>query len=76
MIEEKGQPQYVPIKDFNTFMYNKTVHRDRKYICPYCMHSNSTAEILERHVNDCFEINDKQMIKMAKINDETVNNLN
>ena len=31
----------------------------------------STAKILERHVGDCFEINDKQMIKMAK-KDETV----
>ena len=26
-IEEKGKRHYVPIKDFNTFMYNHTLHR-------------------------------------------------
>ena len=32
----------------------------------------TTAQILERHANDCFEINDRQMIKMTK-KDKTVN---
>ena len=30
------------------------------------MQSFTTAQILERHVNDCFEINGKQIIKMEK----------
>ena len=37
-----------------------------KYICCYCLQSFTTAQILGRHVNDCFDINEKQMIKMAK----------
>ena len=34
--------------------------------CHYWLQSFSTVQILERHVNDCFEINVKQIIKMAK----------
>ena len=64
--------QYALIKDYNTFMYNQTLHRDRKHFCCYCFQSFSTAQILERHVNDCFEINGKQVIKMTK-EGETVN---
>ena len=51
-------------------MYNQTLHHDRKHFCSYCLQSFTTAQILERHVNDCFEITRKQMIKMAK-NGET-----
>ena len=55
------------IKDFNTFMYNQTLHRHRKHFCRYCLQSFTTEQILERDIiNDCFEINGKQMIIMAK----------
>ena len=47
-------------------MYNQTLNRDRKYFCRYCLQSLSTAKISERHINDCFEINRLQIIKMAK----------
>ena len=48
-------------------MYNQTLHRDRKHFCRYCLQSFTTEQILERDIiNDCFEINGKQMIKMAK----------
>ena len=47
-------------------MNNQTLHRDRKHFCRYCLQSFSTAQILERHVSNCFDINIKQMIKMAK----------
>ena len=54
------------VKNFNTFMYNQTLHRDRKHFCCYCSQFFTTAQILERHANDYFEINDKQLIKTAK----------
>ena len=66
LIEKEGQLHYVLIKDFNTFMHNQTLHRDRKHFYLYCLQSFCTAQILERHVNDSFEINDKQITKMAK----------
>ena len=39
LTEEKDQSHYVRIKDFNTFMYNQTLHHDRKKICHYCLQS-------------------------------------
>ena len=59
LIEEKDQCHYVLIKDFNTFIYNQTLHHDRKHFCCYCLQSFSTAQIQERCVNDYFEINGK-----------------
>ena len=66
MIEEEDQFHYVLIKDFNTFTYNQTLHDDRKHFCFYCLQSFNTAQIRERQDNDHFEVNGKQMIKMAK----------
>ena len=50
---------------FSTFKYDQTLHCDRKHFC-YFLQSFAAAQILKRHVNNCFEINSKQMIKMAK----------
>ena len=47
-------------------MYNETFYSDRRHSCCYCLQSLISAQTLERHVNDCFAINDKQMIKLAK----------
>ena len=47
-------------------MYNQTLYHDRKHFCHYCLRFFSNTQILERNVNDCFENNGKQMIKMAK----------
>ena len=38
--------------------------------CYFCF-TFTTSQILERHLTDCFEINDKRMIEIAK-NGETV----
>ena len=68
-------------------MFNQTVNSNKKHICYYYFQSFSTAQILERHVNDCIEISDKQMIKMVtkgetvvfkknpKTNKNTIHNL-
>ena len=57
---------YVFIKDFNTFIYDYTLHRGRKYSCPYFLHVSITEEILKGHIEDCFKINGKQTIKITK----------
>ena len=67
MTEKEGPFHDILIKEISTFTYKQTLHRDRKNIfvvivCTLFI----TAQILERRVNDCFEINRKQMIKMAK----------
>ena len=62
----KGKRHYVLIKDFNTFMYDHTLHHGRKHFHYYCLQAFSTKEILERHIKDWFKINGKQMIKATK----------
>ena len=57
---------YVLIKDFNIFMYDHSLHCGRKHFCSYCLHAFITEEILKRHIEDCYEINGHQRIKMPK----------
>ena len=38
LIGEEEKRHYVLIKDFNTFMYDHTLHRRRKHFCRYCLH--------------------------------------
>ena len=45
------------IKDFNTFMYNDTLHRGRKHLCRYCLQVFRTAEKLKYLIKDWFKIN-------------------
>ena len=66
MIEEKGKRYYVVIKDFNTFMYDHTLQRERKHFFRYFLQAFSTEEILKCHIKDGFKINSKQRIKMPK----------
>ena len=62
--EEKKH--YVLIKDFNTFMYDHSLHRGIKHFCYYYLHAFITEEILKHHIKDYFKINGKQTIKMPK----------
>ena len=45
-------------------MYHHTLRRGRKHFC--CLQAFSTREISKRHINECFKINAKQIIKMSK----------
>ena len=45
---------------------NETLHHYKKHFCRYWLQYFTTAQILERHINDCFEVTGKQMVKMAK----------
>ena len=68
LIKEKDKKYYVLIKDFNTFMYDHTLHRRRKDFCRYWLQAFSTEEILKLHIKDCFKINGKQRIIIPKKN--------
>ena len=48
------------IKDFNTFMYDHTLHRGKKHFSCYCLQALSTKGILKYHIKDCFKINGKK----------------
>ena len=62
----EAKRHYVLINDFNTLIYDHSLHRGRKHFYRYCLQAFSTTEILKSHVNDYFKINGKQMRKMPK----------
>ena len=45
LIEEEGKRYCVFIKDFNTFMYDHTLHSGRKHFCCYCLQAFSAIRI-------------------------------
>ena len=73
LISEGEKKHYVLIKDFNTFMYDHTLHHGRKHFCCYCLQAFRTAEKLKCHIKDCFKINGKQTIKMPKKGENILN---
>ena len=66
LIRKKDKKHYVLIKDFNTFMYDHTLHSGKKHFCRYCLQAFSTEEISKCHIKDYFKINDKQRIIMPE----------
>ena len=66
LITKDEKKHYVLIKDFNTFMYNQSKHKERKHFCMYCLQCFSSERVLPNHVNNCLTINGVQAIKMPK----------
>ena len=52
LITDGEKKHYVPIEDFNSLMYNKTKHRDRKHFCMHCLQCFSAEEVLSKHKLD------------------------
>ena len=51
LIREKGRKHYVLIKDFNSLMYDHTLHRWKKHFCCY-LQAFSTKDISKHHIKD------------------------
>ena len=66
LITEGGNKNYVLIKDFNSLMYNKTKHRERKHFCMHCLQCFSTDEVLSKHKTNCMVINGEQAIRIPR----------
>ena len=48
-IGEESKRKYVLLKDFNTLMYDYTLHNGIKRFCCYCLQTLSTEEILKHY---------------------------
>ena len=66
LITKDEKKHYVLIKDFNSFMYNQTKHKNKKHFCLYCLQCFSSERTLANHVNNCLTINGAQAINMPK----------
>ena len=62
----EGEKLYVLLKDFNTFMFDHSLHCGRRHFCRCCSHAYITEEIFKSPIKDSFKINGKQKIKMPK----------
>ena len=66
LITKDEKKHYVLIKDFNTFMYNQSKHKERKHFSMYCLQCFSSERVLANHVDNCLTINGAQAINMPK----------
>ena len=66
LITKDEKKHYVLIKDFNSFMYNQSKHKERKYFYMYCLQCFSSEPILTNHANNCLKIDGLQAINMPK----------
>ena len=66
LITKDEKKHYVLIKDFNSFIYNQSKHKERKHFCMYCLQCFSSETILSNHVNNFLIINGIQAINMPK----------
>ena len=64
LITENENKHYVLIKDFNSFMYNKTKHKETKHFCMHCLQGFSSERVLNNHKDNCIQVNGTQAIKM------------
>ena len=64
LITEDENKHYVLIKDFNTFMFNKTKHKERKHFCMHCLQCFSSERVLHNHKDNCIQVNGTQAVKM------------
>ena len=67
LITKDEKRHHFRTKDFNTFMYNQSKHKNKKHFCMYCLQCFSSERILVKHTNNCLTINDKQAINMPKV---------
>ena len=66
LITKDEKKHYVLIKDFNSFMYNQSKHKERKHFGMHCLQCFSSERILANHVKNCLTINGNQAINMLK----------
>ena len=66
LITKNEKKHYVLIKDFNSFMYNQSKHKERKHFCMHCLQCFSSERILANHIKNCLTINGNQAINIPK----------
>ena len=49
LISNNFTSHYVYIKDFNKLIFNKTIHKGKKYFCKSCLQSFSSENVLNKH---------------------------
>ena len=67
LITDDNMSHYVYIKDFNRFMCNKIIFKNKKDFCKYCLQCFSSKRVLVESKEVCLEINGKLTVKLKSI---------
>ena len=67
LITEDHMSHYVYIKDFNRFMCNKAICKNKKRFCKYCLQCFSSKRVLVQPKEVCLKINGKETVKLRSI---------
>ena len=59
--------------DFNTFMFQKTKNKNKKWFCKSCLQCFSSENVLIKHKEDCLSINGQQSLDLEKVTTEFKN---
>ena len=64
LINDAKTRQYVYIKDFNKFMFNRTKHKNKKHFCRYCLQCLCSEKVLMEYKEIYLKINGEQTVKL------------
>ena len=67
LLIDDERSNYVYIKDFDWFMFDKTKNKNKKWFCNSCLQCFSSDSVLIKHKENCFSINGKQSVKLEKV---------
>ena len=67
---------YCIIKDLHKLVYNHSKHKERKYLCRFCLHVYSSEEGLNNHLNDpkkkCSGVNHSPQLPKVPSDDKCI----
>ena len=66
LLIDDDKSHYVYIKDFNTFMFQKTKNKNKKWFCKSCLQCFSSEKVMINHKEDCLSINGKQSVDVEE----------
>ena len=66
LLIDNQKSHYVYIKDFNRFMFHKTKNKNKKWFCKSYLQCFSSENVLIKHKENWFSINDKKSVKLEE----------
>ena len=66
LLADDDKSHYMYIKVFNTFMFQKTKNKNKKWFCKSCFQCFSKENVLIKYKKDCLSINGKQSVQLEE----------
>ena len=66
LLVDDDKSNYVYIKDFDTFMFQKTKNKNKKWFYRSCLQCFGSERVLIKHKEDYLSINGKQSVKLEE----------